>query len=133
MALHIVLLCVQVDGPAMTQPINLAAYRRSSKQVYFNRTELSTLLGLYTIRVMRGEWRDYAIDHGVGLAVFSVYQHSHERPLFRVTKVAKGAGRPPDYAVFQDRRRLAAGSNLRDVLQVIDRLPRLVTGRAGID
>lgn len=44
----------------MTDLVHLSDYRRRSRaRVYFSRAELSQLLGLYSTRVMRGEWRDW--------------------------------------------------------------------------
>ncbi len=30
---------------------------------------------------MAGDWRDYAIDHGDGMVVFSIFRHSFDRVL----------------------------------------------------
>ncbi|MEM7563519.1 MAG: DUF2794 domain-containing protein, partial [Pseudomonadota bacterium] len=35
-------------------------------------------LQLYSTRVARGEWRDYAIDHSAGVAIFSIFRHANE-------------------------------------------------------
>ena len=56
--------------------------RPSYSATFFNRSELNLLLSLYSRRVMSGEWRDYAIDQRAGMAVFSVYRHSQDQPLF---------------------------------------------------
>ena len=39
--------------------------RRRQRTIYFTRPELNQLLGLYSHHVIRGEWRDYAIDYAV--------------------------------------------------------------------
>ncbi len=58
----------------------LRDYRSPRRTLYFTRSELNQLLGLYSRSVARGTWRDYAIDHRDGQAVFSVFRRSHERP-----------------------------------------------------
>ncbi|HEV2336134.1 MAG TPA: DUF2794 domain-containing protein, partial [Stellaceae bacterium] len=41
----------------------LRDYHRQRHPLYFTRSELNQLLGLYSRNVARGIWRDYAIDH----------------------------------------------------------------------
>jgi hypothetical protein len=108
----------------MTELIRLAD-RKRPRQVFFSRTELMQLLALYSRQVAAGEWRDYAIDQRSGMAVFSVFRHSFDRPLFSIAKWAD-AQRATGYAVFSGPRRLKTGMSLRDVLAVLEGRPRLV-------
>ena len=108
----------------MTELIRLAD-RKRPRQVYFSRPELMQLLALYSRQVSAGEWRDYAIDHKAGMAIFSVFRHSFDRPLFSIAKWAD-AQRPSSYAVFAGPRRLKAGGTLLDVLAVLEGRPKLV-------
>ncbi|MGB0577084.1 MAG: DUF2794 domain-containing protein, partial [Alphaproteobacteria bacterium] len=41
--------------------------RNNSAPVYFTKAELNQLLSHYSRRVISGEWKDYAIDHGNGM------------------------------------------------------------------
>lgn len=109
----------------MTDPINLAEHRRRARRVNFNRAELSHLLSLYSARVAAGTWRDYAIDHGPTAAVFSVFRHSHEQPLFHIRKTQSRPGRPVEYSVEEGPRRICVGTDLAHVLTVFDRRLRL--------
>ena len=36
-----------------------------------------------------GEWRDYAIDFRPGMAIFSIFRHTSEQPLFAIANFAK--------------------------------------------
>ncbi len=99
----------------MSKVVRLADHRRKQKRVFFTRPELNQLLSIYSRQVVRGEWRDYAIDQQDEAALFSVFRHTQESALFTVVKAAPGA-RPGDYALFQGRQRLAAGPSLGDVL-----------------
>ncbi len=109
----------------MTHIVLLSDVRRRKRRVYFDRRELSQLLALYSDRVIGGEWRDYAIDHAIGVAVFSVFRHSHDRPVYAIAKLAGPHGTA--YAVFDGRSRLKRASSLADVLAVFDKRLRLVT------
>jgi hypothetical protein len=54
--------------------------------VGFERAELTRILDLYGRMVAAGNWRDYAIDLGRDIAVFSAFRRTSERPEFRIVK-----------------------------------------------
>lgn len=93
---------------------------------YFSRTELNQLLSLYSRRVASGEWRDYAIDQRAGMAVFSVFRHTHDRPLFSIAKRSGAGGRDREFLVYAGLQRLKRAGTIAEVLAVLDRTPRLV-------
>src|SRR6266852_1146949 len=103
----------------------LADYRQKRKTIYFNRFELNQLLAVYSRHVIRGEWRDYAIDHRDGVAVFSVFRHSQEGPAFSIVKSAAGPSGHGDYMVYAGQRKLKAGMNLAELLQIFRTRPAL--------
>jgi len=107
--------------------LRLRDFRAKQKTIYFTRPELNQLLSVYSRKVAAGDWRDYAIDHRDGVAVFSVFRHSHETALFSIMKWAAGANRHGDYAVFSGRRRLEVGRTLADVLPVVESKLKLVS------
>ena len=100
----------------MSRVVRLAEHRYRQKRIFFSRVELNQLLSLYSRQVMRGEWRDYAIDQQEGAALFSVFRHTHESPLFTIVKNAPGTARQGDYALVQGRRRLATGGTMAEVM-----------------
>jgi Protein of unknown function (DUF2794) len=114
--------------PTADRLFRLADYQTKRKIAYFNRPELDKLLQLYSRHVARGEWRDYAIDHVAGRAMFSVFRHTHETPLYAIVKYA-GGQRPAEYVVLSGRERLAAGRNLDDVLSLFQKRLTLVHSR----
>jgi len=105
----------------MATVFRLSDLRRRVRPVFFSRAELNQLLSLYSRQVMRGEWRDYAIDQHDGAALFSVFRHTQESALYTVVKTATGAGRPGDFMLLSGRRRLASGAALADVLSGLKR------------
>ena len=111
----------------MTTMIELTAYKRKKGKilVFFSRQELRQLLDVYSRRVALGEWRDYAIDHYGNVAVFSVFRHSFDAPLYAVAK--SGSGKDCEFAVFDGRQRIKRGRSMPDVLKVFDKPLRLVT------
>jgi hypothetical protein len=94
----------------------LREYRARRRPQFFTRAELNQLLGLYSRNVSRGVWRDYAIDHREGHALFSVFRHSQEAALYTIVKSAVSSASPPEFVVMSGRQRLRAGATLGDAL-----------------
>lgn len=106
----------------MSEPILLAEYRRAKKPVHFTRHELARILNVYSRRVARGEWRDYAIDHEPGMAMFSIFRSSFERPLYSIIKAHKTGG----WVLISGRQKLKQARALEDVLEYLERKLALV-------
>lgn len=115
----------------MATLIRLGDFLRDTKAnrrpVYFTQRELQTLLCEYARRVQRGEWRDYAIDHRPGMAVFSVFRSSRERPVYSVTKIGGPHEDAMRFVVTQGRERLRSGKTLAEVLPALGHRLRLVS------
>jgi hypothetical protein len=96
--------------------------RRLPEQVAFDRAELSVILGLYGKMVAAGEWRDYGMSFLKDVAVFSVFRHTAEHPLYRIEKRPKLRNRQGMYAVIGlDGQILKRGHDLKTVLRVLER------------
>jgi hypothetical protein len=92
--------------------------------VRFDRAEMFRLLTLYSRRVADGEWRDYAIDLIPGRAVFSIFRHTLDKPIYTITKRAdRGLG----FEVKSGSGQLTRARTLDEALLVFDRSLRLVT------
>ena len=100
--------------------------RHRRKLVVFERGELGQLLNLYSKRVAMGEWRDYAIDFRPGMALFSIFRHTAEQPLFAIAKLAPGSQRQGDYMVVRGPRKIAQGKSIPEVLTELEQNLRLV-------
>src|ERR1700747_3898097 len=95
----------------------LGDYRANYPTLYFTRSEINQLLGLYSRHVARGVWRDYAIDHRDGMALFSVFRHTHEAPAYRIIKSAPAQTRPTEFILQRGRQRLRVSRSLEEVLE----------------
>ncbi len=111
----------------MGDVVALECQHRPAKPVVFDRRELRHLMNVYSRRVSAGDWRDYAIDYQGGQAVFSIFRHSSEAPLYRVAKTGRMGRSATEYSVTKGPRLLKRGPNIRDVLTVIERRLELVT------
>lgn len=110
----------------MSEMLRLADYRKKERKqkVFFDRRELRELLDLYSRRVASGEWRDYAIDQYGPMAVFSIFRHSFDQPLFAIAK--RASGKECDYVVFSGRQKLKHGRTIREALAVLERQLRVL-------
>lgn len=102
---------------------------KQAKRVSFDRTELRVLLNEYSRRVATGEWRDYAIDHGRDRAVFSVFRHTAEHPLYSIEKLPGKGGKGGRYGLLRGPVRLHQDASLANVLGAIERRPHLISVR----
>lgn len=109
----------------MSQLYRLSEHRKAPRRVFFNRTELNQLLSLYSRHVASGDWRDYAIDQVGGAAIFSVFRHTHDSPLFSIAK--QGSARHPEFVVFSGREKLSRAKSLRNALKIFNRKLKIVS------
>jgi hypothetical protein len=124
----------QLRGPHRVERIG--APRRGAEfrapvpasKVTFSRRELDRILRLYGRKVAAGEWRDYAIDFFRDRAVFSVFRHSSEVPIYRIEKNPRLERRQGAYSVISATGHIVRrGQELDGVLGALDRSLRLVT------
>jgi hypothetical protein len=95
----------------------LRDYRSRRRTLYFTRCELNQLLGLYSRNVARGVWRDYAIDHRDGQALFSIFRHTHESAAYTIVKSAGATQAQAEFAVLCGRQRVRGAGSLADALE----------------
>ncbi len=116
----------------MSAVLRFPDIRGKAPPLHFTRAELNRLLNLYSTRVMTGEWRDYAISFGPGMASFFIFRHTLENPLFVISKLDNrgraARSKQGRYQVTSRQERLSQGNTLEDVLAVFDHPLRLVTG-----
>lgn len=94
----------------------------SPRIVSFSRSELGTILNTYSRMVAAGRWRDYSIAHLPNAAVFSVFRHSAEQPLYRIEKRPTPGGGSDTYLVVgKDQGILRRGHDLRKVMGLFAR------------
>lgn len=104
-----------------------SGHRKGQGVVYFHRQELDQLLAVYSRRVAKGEWRDYALDHQVGCAIFSVFRHSFDRPLFSVVKRVRPGNRGTEYLLLAGPRQLDSNKHLSSLLKGVEKKLRVVS------
>lgn len=105
----------------MASNVEISVFPGLPDRVSFDRAELSVILGLYGRMVAAGLWRDYGLSMLRDAAIFSVFRHTAEHPIYRIEKRPKSAQRQGQYAVIgMDGRILKRGHDLRLVLRVLE-------------
>ena len=103
--------------------------RGSARGIMFSRHELNQLLSMYSRRVIKGEWRDYAIDFLGQMAVFSVFRHSQDRPLYAIAKCAPPSPqRSGDYVLYDGLRRVSRAPTINEIIRQVERRLEPVEG-----
>ena len=95
--------------------------KRGVRDVHFDRAELTRLINTYSRQVASGAWRDYAIDHQPGYAVFSIYSASHETALFSIVKFAKEAQKRAPFMVLQGQQLLKYSASIEDAVSAVEK------------
>ena len=58
---------------------------------------------MYSKQVSKGFWKDYALDSKANTAIFSIYKHSHDKPMYQIIKKSlKGFRNIPDFFITKD-------------------------------
>ena len=90
--------------------------------VFFSKKELSSILNLYSKQVSNGFWKDYALDSQVENATFSVYKHSHDKPMYRIIKNSqKGYRNKPNFYIKKDEEIIIKSSDLCIILSKFEK------------
>ena len=100
--------------------------RKQVKAFYFSRAELSIILSAYATRVSNSDWRDYALDHIANCAIFSIFRHTHEKPIFTIEKYRQ-KGKDNALFMLRDRQKvLFRSAKLPELISYLHKLPRLI-------
>ena len=71
--------------------------------IFFSKYELTSILNLYSKQVSKGFWKDYALDSSGNTAIFSIYKHSQDKPIYQIIKKSiKGFRNMPDFSITKD-------------------------------
>ena len=87
------------------------------KIVFFSKTELTSILSLYSKQVSKGYWKDYALDSKIDNAIFSVFKHSQDKPMYQIIKNSqKGFRNNPIFFIKKDKEVIGKSNILLKIL-----------------
>ena len=91
--------------------------RIEKKIVFFSKLELTSILNLYSKQVSKGYWRDYALDSMVDNAIFSIYRHTQDKPMFQIIKYSqKGFRNKPSFYIKKGEEVISKSNSLFTIL-----------------
>ena len=97
---------------------NTSNFKKIDKKlIFFSKIELTSILNLYSKQVSKGYWKDYAFDSKIDNAVFSVYKHSHDKPMYQIIKNShKGFRNKPIFLIKKDEKIISKSNSLLIIL-----------------
>ena len=119
---------IGIENALMAKLIRLNNTSRRKPEVFFSKRELGEILSAYSMGVIKGDWRDYAIDRGYHMATFSIFRSSREHPLYSFVKTQKPGQNDPVFALFNGPKPVTSSGSLSTVMNRFRTLPRLVKG-----
>ena len=111
----------------MVNLISLNSTKQTSKNVLsFTKHELNRMLSNYSSGVIKGYWKDYAIDQTGDISIFSIYRNSQERPTFCLEKNRKGTSQVLNFTLWHGPKVLENSTSLEKVLKRLNSLPKII-------
>ena len=111
----------------MVNLISLNATKQTNKNsLSFTKLELNRMLSNYSSGVIKGYWKDYAIDQTGNISIFSIYRNSQERPTFCLEKKRKGANPVFNFTLWHGPKVLENSTSLEKVLKRLNSLPKII-------
>ena len=90
--------------------------------IFFSKYELTSILNLYSKQVSKGFWKDYALDSRMNTAIFSIYRHSHDKPIYQIIKKSiKGFRNLPNFFITQDEQIINKSSEITTILSKFEK------------
>ena len=90
--------------------------------IFFSKYELTSILNLYSKQVSKGFWKDYALDSKANTAIFSIYKHSHDKPMYQIIKKSfKGFRKMPDFFITKDSEIINKSTEISTILSKFEK------------
>ena len=94
----------------------------NKKTIFFSKLELTSILGLYSKQVSRGFWKDYALDSQNGTAIFSIFRHTHDKPIYQIIKKRlKGLKNINEFYILKDSELISKSTDLLMILNKFEK------------
>ena len=85
--------------------------------IFFSKLELASILSLYSKQVSKGDWKDYAFDSKIDNAIFSIYRHTQDKPMFQIIKYSqKGFRNKPSFYIKKGEEVISKSNSLFAIL-----------------
>jgi len=90
--------------------------------IFFSKLELTSILSLYSKQVSRGFWKDYAIDSQNETVIFSIFRHTHDKPIYQIIKKRlKGLKNINEFYILKDTEMISKSTDLLTLLNKFEK------------
>ena len=94
----------------------------NNHNLYFSKNELTKILNVYSKGVSKGNWKDYALDSKIDNAIFSIYRHTQDKPMFQIIKNSqKGFRNKPSFYIKKGEEIISKNKSLFTILSSFEK------------
>ena len=112
----------KVNNSKISNVLKLSRNKNRKNIIFFSKLELTSILSLYSKQVSRGFWKDYAMDSQNETAIFSIFRHTHDKPIYQIIKKRlKGLKNINEFYILKDIEIISKSSDLLTILNKFEK------------
>jgi len=112
----------KVNRTNISNVLKLSRNKNRKNIIFFSKLELTSILSLYSKQVSRGFWKDYAMDSQNETAIFSIFRHTHDKPIYQIIKKRlKGLKNINEFYILKDIEIISKSSDLLTILNKFEK------------
>jgi hypothetical protein len=112
----------KVNNSKISNVLKLSRNKNHKNIIFFSKLELTSILSLYSKQVSKGFWKDYAMDSQNETAIFSIFRHKHDKPIYQIIKKRlKGLKNINEFYILKDIEIISKSSDLLTILNKFEK------------
>ena len=112
----------KVNNSKISNVLKLSRNKNHKNIIFFSKLELTSILSLYSKQVSKGFWKDYAMDSQNETAIFSIFRHTHDKPIYQIIKRRlKGLKNINEFYILKDIEIISKSSDLLTILNKFEK------------
>ena len=112
----------KVNNSKISNVLKLSRNKNHKNIIFFSKLELTSILSLYSKQVSRGFWKDYAMDSQNETAIFSIFRHTHDKPIYQIIKKRlKGLKNINEFYILKDIEIISKSGDLLTILNKFEK------------
>ena len=112
----------KVNNSKISNVLKLSRNKNHKNIIFFSKLELTSILSLYSKQVSRGFLKDYALDSQNGTAIFSIFRHTHDKPIYQIIKKRlKGLKNINEFYILKDSELISKSTDLLMILNKFEK------------
>ena len=112
----------KLNNSQISNVFKLSRNKKHKNIIFFSKLELTSILSLYSKQVSKGFWKDYAMDSQNETAIFSIFRHTHDKPIYQIIKKRlKGLKNINEFYILKDIEIISKSSDLLTILNKFEK------------